>query len=51
MHLTDEQLRIIRLALNSQSSFADSEEKEKINQILAKIEKYILKEETDWYTN
>jgi len=45
MHLTDEQLRIIRLSLYGQCWIATIDEKEKINKLIEKIEKEIFKGE------
>jgi hypothetical protein len=45
MHLTDEQLRIIRLSLYSHCWLATIDEKEKINKLIEKIEKEIFKGE------
>jgi len=39
MHFTEDQLKLIRLALFSHCWVATKEEKEKINSLIAKIEK------------
>jgi hypothetical protein len=43
MHFTEEQLKLIRLALFGHCWIATKEEKEKINNLLAKIEKEMSK--------